>query len=458
MLVVKSPVHVHLDITYSCNWNCQFCNLKHPSEMPPLERFQEILKKLKDAEVFELTFFGGEPFLHPNCFQIAEEAYKMGFEINFVSNGTLISKDNIHLIIHFFKNGSISLHGFEDTHDKLVGVKGAFKKVINSLNLLTENNFPVGVCITITAINVDEIPQLVTFLLENYSLFYIALDIFEPFQGHRMDLVPEYTKLKSILKEISEIRKSYSDVYIETGGGCPFCLFPDLEFAKKSCWAGTLEGAVDPYGNVKVCSASLYPVGNIFFSSLNEIWQNSPMIKWFRSLDWVTAPCNNCPILYECLGGCKVAGSEPFSIDILVKVWKDHLNESVQENLNPKISFSFYKEKKIKPNTKSVILDKIILDERVKWRKDLSGILVRNPYGDYYMLPEKVDMLLSQLKYPIEKSLIIKQFSNFKPEELENFLIKLYYLGIIKTFKEKEVNYDRKTNEKTKYSKCPKNF
>lgn len=432
MLVVKSPVHVHLDITYNCNWNCQFCNLKHPSEMPPLERFQKILEKLKDAEVFELTLFGGEPFLHPDFFRIAEEAHKMNFEINFVSNGTLISKENISSIVQLFKNGSVSLHGFKDTHDKLVGVKGAFKKVINSLDLLTENNFSIGVCITITAINIDEIPQLVIFLLERYPLFYIALDIFEPFQGHRMDLVPEYNKLGSILKEVSEIRKSYPTVYIETGGGCPFCLFPDLEFVKKSCWAGTLEGALDPYGNVKVCSASLYPLGNIFLCPLTEIWQNSPMIKWFRSLNWITKPCNGCPILNECLGGCKVAGSEPFSTDVLVKVWKNHLKFPVKED--PKIESPSYKEDKILPNTSN-----IILDERVKWREDLSGILVRNPYGDYYILSEKVDMLLSLLKYPTEKGKIIEKFSDFKPKELERFLVKLYNLGIIKTIKREEV-------------------
>ena len=441
MLIVKSPAIVYLDITYSCNWNCQFCNLKYPSEMLPLKVFQRILTELKNAEVFEVTLFGGEPLLHPDFFRIAEEIYKTGFYINFVSNGMLISKENINLIKQFFKEASISLHGFEDTHDKLAGIKGAFKKVIKSLDLLSENGLTTEICVTITAINLDEIPQLMKFLLEHYSSFYISLTLFEPLQGYRMDLVPEYNKLKSVLKEISEIRKTYPNVYVEPSGACPFCLFPDLELVKKSCWAGILQGAIDPYGNVKVCSLSRVPVGNIFLHPLTEIWQNSPTIKWFRSLKWITEPCNNCPLLSKCLGGCKVAGSEPFSPDMLVKIWKDYIKLPEKDDYESEPSCC---------SESSMILGdaSLMLDERVKLRKDLAGILVRNPYEDYFLLPEETTVLLDYLKHPRKKNEIIKEFSDFETEELEDFLAKLYHLGIIKTVSGREKIMVKKEEKK----------
>ena len=108
-------------------------------------------------------------------------------------------------------------------------------------------------------------------------------------------------------------------------GGCiPFCLLSEVDIPKKSCWAGILSCAIDPHGNVKICSESSINLGNIFNESLNHIWENSEALNEYKSLTWLSPRCKSCPLLPQCLGGCKVTKKEIFSSDILLDIWKKY--------------------------------------------------------------------------------------------------------------------------------------
>ncbi|MCM8820169.1 MAG: radical SAM protein, partial [Candidatus Omnitrophica bacterium] len=96
-----SPTEAHLELTYRCNLNCVYCYcLKDPNEIST-NRFKEIISKLKDLEVFFLTFSGGEPLLREDFLELYLYARKKGFLISILTNGTLFNKKIIDVLTKF---------------------------------------------------------------------------------------------------------------------------------------------------------------------------------------------------------------------------------------------------------------------------------------------------------------------------------------------------------------------
>ena len=55
------------------------------------ERLIPLLDELAELEVFDLTFAGGEPFLHPDILQILDHAIGSGIRVALLTNGTCLS-------------------------------------------------------------------------------------------------------------------------------------------------------------------------------------------------------------------------------------------------------------------------------------------------------------------------------------------------------------------------------
>ena len=63
------PLVVTYYVTTNCNLNCVYCEdfgsrLNNPSQIPPLEDVQQILKVIRTA-TDQLLLTGGEPLTHP---------------------------------------------------------------------------------------------------------------------------------------------------------------------------------------------------------------------------------------------------------------------------------------------------------------------------------------------------------------------------------------------------------
>jgi radical SAM protein with 4Fe4S-binding SPASM domain len=70
-----------------------------------------------------------------------------------------------------------------------------------------------------------------------------------------------------------------------------------------------------------MCPESNFILGNIFKERLEDIWQKSPFLKYYRSLKWVPDICKDCKYLHECLCGCRV--TNPNKLASLSDTWKE---------------------------------------------------------------------------------------------------------------------------------------
>src|SRR5262249_40458318 len=79
----------------------------------------------------------------------------------------------------------------------------------------------------------------------------------------------------------------------------------------KPCMSGwgNRQLTIRPNGDVLPCQAADQIRGlcveNVRRRSLAWIWEESPMLKQFRGLDWMQEPCRSCPRKTIDLGGCR---------------------------------------------------------------------------------------------------------------------------------------------------------
>ncbi|MFA5856714.1 MAG: radical SAM protein [Candidatus Pacearchaeota archaeon] len=161
-------------ITGRCNARCKMCfywkNNENKKELS-IEEIEKISKNLPNF--FWLWISGGEPFLRQDIAEICEKFYKNNnvSNIQIPTNGLMpevvlkktkeilakCPKANITIIF--------SIDGLEEEHDYIRGVKGIYKKVMTSMDLLKElkkshKNLNIQSTITLTTYNQERIIEI----------------------------------------------------------------------------------------------------------------------------------------------------------------------------------------------------------------------------------------------------------------------------------------------------------
>ncbi|MEF3280839.1 MAG: radical SAM protein [Elusimicrobiota bacterium] len=169
-----------ITLHYDCNARCIFCysspQMTEWKTKPPMPLYL-ILKHMKDSYRNGsriIQFIGGEPSIYPEIENAIIGAKKIGFKIiQMVTNGQKMSDPEFSKKL--FRSGlnsiTFSVHSHnERLHDKIVGIKGAFRKTIKAIENAIENGVYITISTAITIINYKDILLLVKFLNERYGI------------------------------------------------------------------------------------------------------------------------------------------------------------------------------------------------------------------------------------------------------------------------------------------------
>src|SRR5437868_15300244 len=93
MLLRPEPRQIEIAITAQCNLRCVGCRygreLMQGSQLQwPLVR--DLLDDAKDAGIWEVRFYGGEPLLHPELPQMIEHTVTLGMQPYVTTNAILL--------------------------------------------------------------------------------------------------------------------------------------------------------------------------------------------------------------------------------------------------------------------------------------------------------------------------------------------------------------------------------
>ena len=280
-------------VTYRCNFKCKTCFYVSDMNKSAMGQVNELsldeIRKVSSSlpEFSKLLVSGGEPFLRDDLPEICEIFYQQN-KINLIhlpTNGFYREKicfgvskilekcPKLELIV------SLPLDGFEATHDKIKGVEGSFKKVIETIESLAVlkkkfTNLRINMISVVNNLNLGEIIDLAEFIKTNLPVDShgpspvrgaphdkeLSGPTYKQWEDLSKELLPFYNywnkrrmtnKLVSFLvtNKVRYLYKIYTGVL--KGEKLPF-----------KCQAGGIIAVLEANGDVRICELT-EPVGNI---------------------------------------------------------------------------------------------------------------------------------------------------------------------------------------------------
>lgn len=197
----KKPVVVW-NCTRRCDLKCVHCyadaaDKEFPGELTTAEG-KALLEDLAAFGVPVVLFSGGEPLLRRDLFELASYCTELGMRAVLSTNGTHIDDDVADRIKAIgFSYVGISIDGLETVHDKVRGVRGAYRQTLEGIRRCRDRGIRVGLRYTVHKLNLTELPGVFD-LLEAEDIprccFYHLAYAGRGDKLQRFDLTPEETR------------------------------------------------------------------------------------------------------------------------------------------------------------------------------------------------------------------------------------------------------------------------
>lgn len=288
--VVKNldTARIFLEITDKCNLKCKHCYgdyKKSNDNSLSLDQIYEIITKAKEVGIYEFDITGGEPLMYPHLKEVLQALYQAGMIVSIFTNLTLFDKRILDVMHQFgVKKIITSLDSsIPSVHDNFRGYNGAFRKTMDSVQLIRETDIEVSINMTIGNHNKDHIPEIVSFIRETNLPF--VLDVVTP-EGRGNDLMEDPIAASKILKNIYD---SYPEIF---------------GYKKRiiDCGVGKRFIYIKSDGNIYICPSLIFnqfKLGNIDNFNLNHIWAKMNEISKNIFCKERSEDCKSCN------GGCR---------------------------------------------------------------------------------------------------------------------------------------------------------
>lgn len=185
-----------------CNLNCQMCHQKDiRMRCEPNLELNEIaimLDNLKKVGVTQINICGGEFFIFKDrAFKILDMMEDRGILFSIATNSVLLEPKDISKLVRYWgiMEMDISLDGFQETHDKIRGRSGAFKKTVKNIKIIKAYGIPVMVVCVVQKDNLMRLPEFVEYV---HSLKVDSMTLVQEFSVTHKDFDDSLTILKSI--------------------------------------------------------------------------------------------------------------------------------------------------------------------------------------------------------------------------------------------------------------------
>lgn len=315
------PRFISLELTNKCNMKCVHCYSSSKSTNSNFISFEKVKEIIDEASYYGTEFIalgGGEPLLHPDIFDIISYACNKNVEIELVTNGMLLSTENI---MKLNKSGlryiQVSLDGnSEDTYFKMRNV-GCFNQIIENIKK-AKPYFNISLATVICKHTYDNIFNIIELANKLNVDSYRILKLMETGRAGDQEGSPLAISNKDMRTFVTELpnyiykHNITIPVRIDESvfGNFKQRKIPWLEYGYYGCSAGRSTVAIDSEGNVFPCSFLNYKeliCGNVNEISLYEIWTKSNVLNKYRNMNHIDGKCKQCDHLEKCLGGCRAA-------------------------------------------------------------------------------------------------------------------------------------------------------
>jgi radical SAM enzyme (rSAM/lipoprotein system) len=302
------------ECTQRCNLNCLHCGsdcIADPEvrDMPFDDFLKAILplKNVYDPNSIQIVITGGEPLLRADLPACGISLRKLGFRWGIVTNGWAYTPEK-HAALLSAGMGSLtlSLDGFEESHNWLRSNNKSFERALQALDLIVSSpnlNYDIVTCVH--SKNFNELQEFRDFLISKkvkaWRLFTIA-----PVgrAADNPDLQLSNQQLQELMEFIAQSRK---DKQMDVKFSCESYVGRYERKVRDDyffCRAGIHIASILIDGSVSACPNinRHFIQGNIYQDSFLDIWENR--FEIMRKRSWTkTGNCLNCRDYKHCEGG-----------------------------------------------------------------------------------------------------------------------------------------------------------
>lgn len=286
------PWAVLMDPTSACNLHCIGCwASEYGNKLNlTLEELDSIIRQSKKMGTYFFIYSGGEPTvrrddifrlcdMHPDCAFLA------------FTNGTLIDEafaDEMLRVKNFVP--AISIEGFEEETDSRRG-KGTYKKVIETMQLLTRKKLPYGISLCYTSTNTEVIGS------EEYIDQMISLGAkfawFFTYMPVGVDAVPE------LMVSAEQRRFMYEKIRTWRSTKALFTMdfWNDGEYSGGCIAGGRSYLHINANGDIEPCAFIHYADSNIREHTLLEAYKRPLFMQYHKNQPFSYNMLRPCPLL-----------------------------------------------------------------------------------------------------------------------------------------------------------------
>lgn len=315
---------VVFELTDACNQACKFCynHFKgapgYCAPEPPDHRLAErtLKRLLREASVASLSLSGGEPMLLPKVHDLALRARFAGSKVNLLTNGTLLTDDDI-AIFDDIGIGLIQIPILSHdaaTHDALTAVAGSWARATTAARKISAKR---AGWLTPVMILTQQNLHTIEATLELYAELGATNILVNRFNigglgiGNHQSLNLKHSELREAFRRVDNALRQLG-LRAHSGVCTPMCLLDPREYRNITFTHCTTDLRQRPLtvnyrGDVRFCNHSPRVLGNIHTESLDTILSRSESDGYFKSRP---QECRQCELWDRCRGGCRAASEQ----------------------------------------------------------------------------------------------------------------------------------------------------
>ena len=296
-------------ITDACNFRCRHCyqnDFTKASDLPlaALMKIYENIASSSGGRKTKINLTGGEPFLRKDFFSLLRylDKHDTTEELAVITNASLIDEDTVAELkgIKKLKQIKISLDGATEKTNDAIRRPGAFRTVLEKINLLQEKGaFEVIIMLTAMRSNTYELPALFQ-LCRDLKVDGLIIERFIPLgqsKGLKSEVIgkEDWKRLVGEICEYMEVDAIEDDMlackefWIKFKEG-------DAELLGAECNLGEDAFAIMPNGDLLPCRRFAMKIGNLLDKGLKDIISESRVLKEVTDKSKLKGKCGTCRI------------------------------------------------------------------------------------------------------------------------------------------------------------------
>ena len=304
------PAILHVTVTNRCDLKCGFCNVW--KERPRRDIDPAAIRSLVESPYFRdfriIEFGGGEPFL-VDLPALAREFVPAGVKMVLITTNGQATERILGQVRELLRTGdyslilNVSIDGLAETHDRIRGAEGAFRRARATLEGLaelkkTEDRLRVGAKFTFLADNYREIEDVYR-LTRELDVEFTAKPaaVFGTLHNPEMEFPltgEQIEEISSVLRRIEDDQRRRTDFSrMNLFGRVYFfanSIFNRLqrEYLRENilekkvrqvipCFSSFFSVLVHVDGGVYCCPTLMRQVGSLHEESFREVWRGEKM-------------------------------------------------------------------------------------------------------------------------------------------------------------------------------------